>query len=1524
MARTIPGSGAVIKPIFNEVYGVRAVKVLDGGEGYTSSDPPRLTVTGCGTPVQEALLYPIIDDDSGRIIHVRVLESGSGYDPLRLSIVPEQETPNVVSSFDINRLWQRNPNSQTTGAFSVVNDDITDRLRIVSDNHPKPSEIAGERVFEGGSITDRSFDQTFIYRGGKDTPDAGDRADQRDKSIGIMSNGVLLHTPEWGVDGGAPTNFNIDSVKYSYLKNNDAYDGVTENSNYFYQSSRLINHFATRYGVFENGLLKQYTWRMIREAGNFRITPSDISQLTGNIERGIGVVSTTGNGVAVIAKVVRDSNNNITDIYIRSVTNSFSVGETVLGSNGFTFTIDAITAVRVYYINFGENAAEFGNFQNNEWYLEPGVRVKANQQIIIDQSDPSNQPSPSPHPVQFSTTPNGAFAGGTLYYDDPQGAPVVDYSDQYRVTFIMSPNENRRIYYYCKNHGSYHPDQAYIELSAVTDTSPRPNNYYTTNFFSDGSSIDYSRHANGHSKILGMSFDGYPIYGPYGYTNPYGLSYAYTVTVNAKTSNHPFYNQGSANGYYLIGGDYTQVTEAPSLTFIRGATYTFNQDDATNASHAIYFAQLAATYGGNDRYETGVTYTLDGTDVDYATYSAGFAAATNRRVSITVAIDAPATLYYTCQAHQYMGAPITVTANSNFRMVSSYRLKTGDEFEGTRPKQTTTGTVNYAVTVVNNQFNIDGSVVPFLQLDRGKTYVFNMDNSSNDDAIMLISATEDGWHPAGATAIGTTSYLYENGVTYHLDGAAVTYAAYVAGFNGATTREMRITPRVDSPRLLYIFAYNAADYGFRIVQDGYLVGDLVQDYIYDSTVGNLDAFNGKFAVTPEYPNGTYAYFMTEDSNGDPVYPYVIGPQFYGVPIFEGDTVPDLVQEFPAGAEGEIILNENGSINYVRMTRTGDGYFGPTSAKILGGEGSGAIVNPTVQTITGLTLLNPGRSFATPPTLIFEGGGEGQGARGAAEIDTNGRVTRIDVVDSGEFYESAPFVLLSGGGGSGAKAVARIDQGNVVGIDIVEEGRGYTNPPSVIFTKLVNLKRRVNARQANNSTPAYLTGLLKSLTASDDTIYVDSTDAFPGSGELLINNETIRYASKSRERFTGVTRGINFNYDQRVVLDTINNDQEGVSTYEFNVGDQVIRRVENANNKIAKVYDWNPNNRELLVTFEVDELAFIDAGIPSTEDAIVQFDAGVAASAASGFDPHILLNDTNSSITLLTEPISVLSGRKFEDDDENEDPDNPGTFLGDGIPDLVNTGTDYANQINLDGGIYNSLYGIEETQGGQNTTLFQVGDSIKDAAIPTKFATIVEAGQLSEGRPQTALVTIYVDGNNGNGANYQVNETVTGSASNVTGTVVAWDNVNGILTVSDVTPYNTNNINVGVAGYLYKFSEDSTIVDFIVQNPGSDYSAIPSITIENAGDVLATGTAVMTTAGDQVASVTVTAGGYGYEQSVDGTYNSRPTVTVTNDPGDSTGSGAVIQAIVGGENVVGQNGASYRIKRIEYQTIVRSE
>ena len=111
MTRQVPGSGAVIKPIFDETFGVRAIKVVDGGTGYDPADPPRLTVTGCGTPEQEALLYPIVDADSGQIIHVRVLERGRGYDPLNLQFFPGTRNSYRSSSFDINRIWQNHPNS---------------------------------------------------------------------------------------------------------------------------------------------------------------------------------------------------------------------------------------------------------------------------------------------------------------------------------------------------------------------------------------------------------------------------------------------------------------------------------------------------------------------------------------------------------------------------------------------------------------------------------------------------------------------------------------------------------------------------------------------------------------------------------------------------------------------------------------------------------------------------------------------------------------------------------------------------------------------------------------------------------------------------------------------------------------------------------------------------------------------------------------------------------------------------------------------------------------------------------------------------------------------------------------------------------------------------------------------------------------------------------------------------------------------------------------------------------------------
>ena len=1580
MARTVPGSGAVIEPIFDEIFGVRAIKVLEGGSGYSQSDPPRLTVTGCGTPDQAALLYPTIDSESGRITHVRVLERGKGYDPLRLRFFPEQETPNVVTSFDVNKIWQSHPNSPTTGTFTTD----TDRLRIISDNHPKPTWSQAESIPSGGPLIDRSFDQTFVYRGGKDAPDIGTRIEQNNKVLGILANGGLLHTPEWGSSvGNAPTNFAIDSVKYDYVKSNTVYDTVTEGNVRYYQSSKVIDEFKTTNGVFEWGKLKQYAWNIKVEYGNILLNVTNVDETLGNISIGRIVDEIGGGARGEIAKVIRDGSNNVTRIYLRTVSDaaSFLENDRCLGSNGFTFTISAPPiSLNLYYIDFGTDAEKFGPFTSGQYYLAPdNITVKRNSLIKFNQSDSSNSQGAG-HPIQFSTTADGVHndTPGTLYYQSTgaSSAPAADYENEYAPLLIMNSDETNRIYYFCKNHpnmSGYDGNEGYITISSDTTAETITNNYYVENHYGSGNSIDYSRHPDGHSKILGMSYDGYPIYGPYGYD--LGGTSVLTETTNGDYYSGLFFDvdTGYPTTPFTGSGSGATVDILTIGTYQEGAIGTiriseggsgYAVGDKVKIIHkypgAIMSYSNVGSTTGADASRTPGTYTVAIQDSWTSGNGKGgtvtVVVGSDGSITSNNFIDANGTtVKYSgpngARGYDYAedeiitipdsalggggGGPfqfkalfviddgwrgmfvVTAIGNGMAKQASSFRLRTTAELPGPREVVNTASTVTHTVTVSNGEFLFGGSRPNFLSLSRGKTYIFNQNDSSNDTQFLLLSETENGWHSTGNSAdIGDTSYLYSLGVEYYLDGSQVTnFSSYLSGFNTASTREVKFTVPATAPTTLYVFAYPSTTLGVRTVQTGYILGDLVQDYIYDSSVGTLDAFNGKFAVTPEYPNGTYAYFMTEDSSGNPVYPYVIGPKYYGSPLFEGDTPPAISESFPNGATGDVVLDANGAVSYIKMSRNGDNYFGPAKAKILGGEGAGATGTPTVQTITGLTLLNPGRSYQTAPTVIFEGGG-GQDAKGAAKIDTTGKVTSVSIADPGEFYQEPPYVLLSGGGGIGAKAVATIFQGAITGITVTDPGEGYTSSPNVIFTRLVNLKRKTRARQSNNTSNIYLTGLTKDVAPDDSEIFVRSTSSFPGSGRFILGYETVSYTSKTTEKFGGLTRGVNFNYDQRVILDAGQNDQFGISTYKFNVGDRLIRRVENANNKIAKVYDWNPATRELLVTFEIDELAFIDGGIPSTEDATVQFDAGVANSTGFGQQPHVLLLETGSSIITLTDPISSLVDKKFEDDDEND-----GT--GDGIPDLVNTGTDYLNQINLDGGIFNSLYGIEATQGGTNTTLFQVGDAVKDANVPFRYADISTAGGLNEGTDHTALVNITLDADFGNGQNYSVNEVVTGEVSGVKATVVSWDPNTSILQVKSVIPFNTGNVAVGEAGYLYQFSENSTIVDIYIQNPGTNYTAVPTVAIENTGDIQAVGTVVMTTAADQVSSITLTNGGYGITQTIDGTYNLHTTITFTNAGGDTTGSGAAGYAIMGGEKILGNGGASYRIKSIEYLSSARS-
>ncbi len=94
----------------------------------------------------------------------------------------------------------------------------------------------------------------------------------------------------------------------------------------------------------------------------------------------------------------------------------------------------------------------------------------------------------------------------------------------------------------------------------------------------------------------------------------------------------------------------------------------------------------------------------------------------------------------------------------------------------------------------------------------------------------------------------------------------------------------------------YVLSSNSTRANGPAVSATYPNGCFCEDYIYSAGSGDLDQYNGRTCVTPEYPGGTYAYFVTINSSGVPQYPFVIGPTYYGT-----YSMANTVTSIPGGA-----------------------------------------------------------------------------------------------------------------------------------------------------------------------------------------------------------------------------------------------------------------------------------------------------------------------------------------------------------------------------------------------------------------------------------------------------------------------------------------------------------------------------------------------------------------------------------------------------------------------------------------------
>jgi len=113
-----------------------------------------------------------------------------------------------------------------------------------------------------------------------------------------------------------------------------------------------------------------------------------------------------------------------------------------------------------------------------------------------------------------------------------------------------------------------------------------------------------------------------------------------------------------------------------------------------------------------------------------------------------------------------------------------------------------------------------------------------------------------------------------------------TWKRHLLGLTTSTLDPVDYGPPTDRP----IDRTPCNDIGFaigRYAEDNDYMGHLINpadgDWFHQGEDFDLDLHNGRCCKTPEFPDGTYAYFVTIDdsASGTPVFPYVLGWQYCG-------------------------------------------------------------------------------------------------------------------------------------------------------------------------------------------------------------------------------------------------------------------------------------------------------------------------------------------------------------------------------------------------------------------------------------------------------------------------------------------------------------------------------------------------------------------------------------------------------------------------------------------------------------------
>jgi hypothetical protein len=214
-------------------------------------------------------------------------------------------------------------------------------------------------------------------------------------------------------------------------------------------------------------------------------------------------------------------------------------------------------------------------------------------------------------------------------------------------------------------------------------------------------------------------------------------------------------------------------------------------------------------------------------------------------------------------------------------------------------------------------------------------------------------------------------------------------------------------------------------------------GYFIEDYEYIPNKSQLDEHNGMFITDRKelFPEGTYAYFMTIDSNGNPVYPYVIGETFKNEPNIKNYN-PSYNQNINFTNESFI---KNTNPLYLTSPTSGYEYLQYVQEKY---KQDIIITNTLKSNIDEIKILNPGKNYKVDDKLVFK------------------------VEDSQDLLPSARISRLEG------KNISNVEVGITTYSDVVFKNQ---NNKIIGITSIPNIIEDLNYISISNGTNALLNG-----------------------------------------------------------------------------------------------------------------------------------------------------------------------------------------------------------------------------------------------------------------------------------------------------------------------------------------------------------------------------------------------------------------------------------------------------------------